>query len=122
MPLTFWAIVIAGLSLIGVPGTVGFISKWYLVQAAVEQQIWWIAGVVVLGSVLAIGYVWKIVEALYFQLDKPPVEIPGPRRELVMPLILPVWILALACVYLGLDTQITVGAAESAVREFGLMP
>lgn len=122
MPLTFWAIVIAGLSLIGVPGTVGFISKWYLVQAAVEQQIWWVAGVVVLGSVLAIGYVWKIVETLYFQPDKQPVEYAGPSRELVLPLILPVWILALACIYLGLDTQITVGAAESAAREFGLIP
>ena len=120
MPLTFWAIVIAGLSLVGVPGTVGFISKWYLVQAALEQQLWWIAGVVVLGSVLAIGYVWKIVEALYFQPDK-PVELTGTSRELVLPLILPVWILALACIYLGIDTQITVGAAQSAAREFGLI-
>ena len=30
MPLTMAAFVIAGLSLIGVPGTAGFISKWYL--------------------------------------------------------------------------------------------
>jgi multicomponent Na+:H+ antiporter subunit D len=122
LPLTFAAIVIAGLSLIGVPGTVGFISKWYLVQAAVEQQAWWIAGIVVLGSVLAIAYVWKLIEALYFQPAEPQQQAPCSNRERSLPLIIPVWILAIACIYLGIDTDITVGAAESAARTFGLMP
>ena len=36
MPLTMAAFTISALSLIGIPGTVGFISKWYLVLAAVE--------------------------------------------------------------------------------------
>ena len=40
MPLTMAAIVIGGLSLIGVPLTVGFISKWYLLMALIEQG-WW---------------------------------------------------------------------------------
>ena len=61
MPWTFGAIVIAGLSLIGVPGTAGFISKWYLVLAALEQQDWLIALVVLAGSLLAVVYVWKLV-------------------------------------------------------------
>ena len=38
MPWTLAAIVIGGLSLIGVPGTVGFISKWYLILAALEKK------------------------------------------------------------------------------------
>jgi multicomponent Na+:H+ antiporter subunit D len=122
MPLTFTAIVIVGLSLIGVPGTVGFVSKWYLVLAAVEQQAWWLAAVVVLGSVLAIVYVWKMIETLYFESPENPVEIKGPRQERILPLILPVWILAAGCIYFGLDTSITVGAAENAVRTLGLVP
>jgi len=36
MPWTFGAFVIAGLSLIGIPGTAGFVSKWYLISAAME--------------------------------------------------------------------------------------
>ena len=40
MPVTFAALVIAGLSLIGIPGTVGFISKLYLVRAALDVG-WW---------------------------------------------------------------------------------
>ena len=121
MPLTFIAIVIAGLSLIGVPGTVGFISKWYLVLAAVEQQIWWVVAVVVLGSVMAIIYVWKLIETLYFQ---PTVEAEAHAVgyiERTPVLIIPTGILAIACIYLGLDTEVSVGAAEAAVKSLGLI-
>ena len=38
MPVTMAAFVLAGLSLIGVPLTVGFISKWYLILAALEAD------------------------------------------------------------------------------------
>ncbi|MDP4993352.1 MAG: monovalent cation/H+ antiporter subunit D family protein, partial [Burkholderiaceae bacterium] len=57
MPLTSFAIVVCGLSLIGVPGTAGFISKWYLLLAALEQNLWWLAFLVVASSLLAIMYV-----------------------------------------------------------------
>ena len=41
MPMVAVCITISSLSLIGVPGTVGFISKWYLVLGSLEQG-WWI--------------------------------------------------------------------------------
>ena len=47
MPWTSAAIVIGGLSLIGVPGTAGFISKWVLVQAALEKGWWPVALLIV---------------------------------------------------------------------------
>ncbi|NOQ69503.1 MAG: monovalent cation/H+ antiporter subunit D family protein, partial [Gammaproteobacteria bacterium] len=59
MPWTFAAIIIAGLSLIGIPGTAGFISKWYFVLAALEQQSWLIALVIILGSLLSVVYIWR---------------------------------------------------------------
>lgn len=37
MPLTTAALVTGGLGLIGVPLTAGFVSKWYLVIAAIEK-------------------------------------------------------------------------------------
>ncbi len=43
MPLTFAAFVLGGLSLIGVPMTVGFVSKWYLVLGALEAGLWPVA-------------------------------------------------------------------------------
>ena len=48
MPLTTGAIVLAGLSLVGIPGTAGFVSKWYLVVAALDIGWWWLAALIVL--------------------------------------------------------------------------
>ena len=59
MPLTMAAFVVAGLSMIGVPGTVGFISKWYLVTGALERGLWWVAVLILLSSLLALVYIWR---------------------------------------------------------------
>ena len=119
MPWTFAAIVIAGLSLIGVPGTAGFISKWYLVLAAIEQQHWFIVGVILIGSLLAVIYVWKLIEVLYFQ----PVNETGQNtsrqasvKEAPLMLLIPMWVLVFANVYFGFNTELTVGTAEQAVK------
>ena len=48
------------------PLTVGFVSKWYLVLAALERGWWPVAVLVLAGSLLAVAYVWKVVEAAYF--------------------------------------------------------
>ncbi len=67
MPLTSFGIVIGGLSLIGVPGTAGFISKWYLILAAMEAGQFWLVGAILLSSLLAVVYVWRFVEVAYFR-------------------------------------------------------
>ncbi len=66
MPWTMAAIVIGCLSLIGVPLTVGFVSKWYLVMALLEKGWWPIAVLVLISSLLALIYVWRIIEWIYF--------------------------------------------------------
>ena len=65
MPLTSAALVVCGFSLIGVPGTAGFISKWLLIAAALESGPWgWVLVVVILvSSLMAVVYIWRIVEA-----------------------------------------------------------
>ena len=125
MPWTFAAIVIGGLSLIGVPGTAGFISKWYLVSAAIEQQAWVPVAVILIGSLLAVIYVWKLVEVLYFQPEQAgsgeaPGKTPDQIREAPLSLLLPTWVLVVANVYFGLDTDLTVGVATRAVQMLGL--
>lgn len=115
MPWTFAAIVIGGLSLIGVPGTAGFISKWYLVLAAIEKQYWLIVVVILVGSLLAVIYVWKLVETLYFQ----PTDESANNlsiKEAPLMLLIPTWVLVIANVYFGFDTDLTVGTAEQAVK------
>jgi len=112
MPLTCFGIVIAGLSLIGVPGTAGFISKWYLILAAMEAGQFWLVGAILLSSLLAIAYVWRFVEVAYF---RPAPEAAG-RQEASLGLLLPAWLLVIATLWFGLDTSFSVGSAAEAAR------
>jgi multicomponent Na+:H+ antiporter subunit D len=112
MPWTMAAFVLGGLSLIGVPLTVGFVSKWYLVQAALEQGMWPVAAVVLLGSLLAVVYVWKVVEVAYFSEVGPGAGI----REAPLGLLIPTWVLVLANLYFGTDASLTAGVATRAAE------
>ena len=67
MPWSAAAIVAGGISLVGIPPTSGFISKWYLVVAVLETQAWLSAFVVLAGSLLSLAYSWRLVEAAYFR-------------------------------------------------------
>jgi len=111
MPFTMAAFVTAGLSLIGVPLTVGFISKWYLIQAALEKDLWFIAVLVLASSLLAIIYVWRIVEVAYFRA---PPEGAAVNEEAPLSMLLPMWIMAGAAVWFGIDATTTVNVARGA--------
>jgi multicomponent Na+:H+ antiporter subunit D len=113
MPLTMAAFTIAGLSIIGVPLTVVFISKWYLVTAALEQQHWILAALVLAGSLLAVIYIGRVIEAAYFQ--KPPATQDSNQvKEAPWLMLAPMWALVLANIYYGIDTCLTTEAARSA--------
>ncbi len=111
MPWTMAAFVVGGLSLIGVPLTVGFVSKWYLIQAALEKGWWLVAVLILLSSLLAMIYVWRIIEVAYFRA---PGDDVLQIREAPVMMLIPVWILAAGNVYFGINAQQTIGAAQSA--------
>jgi multicomponent Na+:H+ antiporter subunit D len=111
MPLTMFAFVIAGFSLIGVPMTVGFVSKWTLISALFDRGLWPLAVLVLLGSLLAVIYIWRVVEAAYF---RPRPEGAEAMAEAPLAMLLPLWLLVAASVYFGLDTSLTLDTAERA--------
>jgi len=111
MPWTMAAFVVGGLSLIGVPLTVGFVSKWYLVSAALEQDLWPIAGLIVIGSLLAVIYIWRVIETAYFN----PVPDDAPAiTEAPLSMLVPLWVAAGASIYFGIDASRTMDIALSA--------
>lgn len=114
MPWTMVGIVIGGLSLIGVPGTAGFISKWYLLLAAVEQDYWSLAALVLIGSLLAVIYIWKIVEVLFFQ--ETDEDMHPDVKEAPLALLVPLWIMVLANIWFGFDTEFSAGIATTAIE------
>lgn len=112
MPITTGAFVIAGLGLIGVPGTAGFVSKWYLIQGAVEAQLWWLVVVILISSLLAVLYIGRFVEVAYFR-DPETKVVRSPPVEMVTVTVG----LALAVLWFGLSTDLTAGVASQAARE-----
>lgn len=110
MPLTAMAFVVGGLSLIGVPLTVGFISKWYLVMAALAQGLWPVAALVVLGSLLAVMYIWRVVEVMYFR----SADENAPHGEAPLSVLIPLGLLVLANLYFGIDTRLPVSITGEA--------
>jgi multicomponent Na+:H+ antiporter subunit D len=112
MPITSLSFTIGGLSLIGVPLTVGFVSKWYLVSAAIESGRWPLALLIVLGSLLALAYIWRVVESMYFKES----EVDAPTGEAPLLMLAPLWLLIAANVYFGIDTRLPIEITAEAAR------
>ncbi|MSP41872.1 MAG: monovalent cation/H+ antiporter subunit D family protein [Alphaproteobacteria bacterium] len=112
MPWTMSAFVIGGLSMIGVPATVGFVSKWYLVLAALERGWWPVAFAIVAGSLLALFYFGRVIEAAYLQ--------PSPENSAVteapVSMLAPLWALTISCLALGINSELTVSTARAAAE------
>jgi multicomponent Na+:H+ antiporter subunit D len=111
MPITAFGLVIAGLSLIGVPGTAGFITKWYLIVGAIDQGLWWLVAVIVATSLIAVAYVWRVVEVAYLRPARDGAAAPG---EAPLGMLAAGLAMAALCVYFGFDTTFSVGGARDA--------
>ena len=65
MPYTMAAFVVIALSIIGVPPTCGFFSKWYLIQGAVIANCWAFVAALLLSSLINIILFFRIFEIGY---------------------------------------------------------
>ena len=97
MPYTSAAFTLVALSMIGVPPTVGFVSKWYLAWGAIIADQWIFVGVIMLSSLLNIVYFWRVFENMYFYRAEG-----GKVDEVPLSMLLPILILAALTFLLGL--------------------
>jgi len=95
-PITSYALLVCGLSLIGLPLTNGFISKLYIFQALYSNEMFLTIGLVALSSALAVIYFWKIVEKLFFSSKGYEATSEDPA------IYIPIWIIALSIIYFGI--------------------
>jgi len=110
MPWISAPFLIGGLSLVGIPGTAGFISKWMLVQATLEAGIPFLAILIIMSSLLAIVYIWKVIEHIYFMDQATTIA----AEKVSFRILIPLWILAGSCIYWGFDTSFIVTASDLA--------
>jgi NADH-quinone oxidoreductase subunit N len=66
-PLLAWSITIAMLALAGIPGTVGFIGKFQLIHALVAGNYTWLAIVLVIGSMISLGYYLRVIATIWMR-------------------------------------------------------
>jgi len=85
MPWTMTAFAVAAISMIGIPPTAGFISKWYILLATIESQQLIALGVIIASTLLNTAYFMPIVYAAFFRkqtigpvqtADEPGAEAP----------------------------------------------
>ena len=98
LPVATFAFGLAGLSLMGVPPSGGFVAKWLLLLAAVQEGQWWWAAVMLVGGLLAGGYVLVVLGRALGSAGVPlTLRAPVPRYREVVTLTV-----ALCAVLLGL--------------------
>lgn len=81
MPLTMAVFVIAALSVIGIPPTCGFFSKWYLILGAIDAGKWVFVAVLLISSLLNVILFFRVIESAYLE---PVAEHSSGGSELVI--------------------------------------
>lgn len=79
LPLTLFTFALAGVSLMGLPPSAGFLAKWLLIGGAIGSDQWpWIA-VMIAGGLLSAAYVFKVVRHAFVRTEQSETFRPLPR-------------------------------------------
>jgi len=97
VPISIFAFGLAGMSLMGLPPSGGFVGKWLLLRAAIDAGQWWVVAVILTGGLLAAAYIFPLLNRSFAKAAEPFEKHPVPRVMEWMSLVL-----ALVAVTLGL--------------------
>lgn len=107
MPLMMAAFTVAALSMVGVPPTCGFFSKWYLILGSIDANNWVFVAVILASSLLTAVYFFRMIEKLYAVPSSGDVAVEQ-ATEPSARILVPILILAGGIVVLGLINAIIV--------------
>jgi len=106
MPFTMAVLVIAGLSVIGIPPTCGFFSKWYLVLGAIDANKWVFVAVLLISSLLNVVLFFRVIENAYLEPGEEGghegVAVAVAFEEAPLSLLLPILIAGAGILSLGI--------------------
>ncbi len=104
MPYTCAAFVVAAISMIGIPPSVGFVSKLYIALAAIQAKKIVFVAVILLSSLLNLVYFWRVIETMYMKRAEGEGHSTSnhvPKDEAPFSMLAPVLILASLCILMG---------------------
>jgi NADH-quinone oxidoreductase subunit N len=126
-PLIAWPLTISMLGLAGLPATVGFIGKLYLIEALVEGDYTWLAVFIAVGTMISLAYYLRVVAAMWMRpggetaTATPAIAGASPEADPIDPeagrrihLVAPALLAAAAVVFFGVIPQPLVEFAEHA--------
>jgi multicomponent Na+:H+ antiporter subunit D len=105
MPFTMAAVVVAAISMIGLPPTAGFFSKWYLVTGAIQVHAWVFVAVLIGSSLLSAVYFFRVIEWAYLRAPEHNATPTIRRQDLPVQMLIPILLLATSVLLLGLFNQ-----------------
>ncbi len=100
MPWTCFAFSLAAISVIGIPPTAGFISKFYLLYGNFTAERWPYALVLLVGAILAAVYCFRVIYYMFFQAGKEGAWEEG-GGDAPPSMLVPVWVLAAGTLFFG---------------------
>ncbi len=115
MPFTIAAFLIGSFSIIGVPPTCGFFSKWYLIKGGIAGNHWGFVVALLFSSLVNVIIFFRIIEIGYFEPisdshhSDPHDKAQEPIKEAPLDMLIPLAIAAVSLVVLGLYTGDIVG-------------
>lgn len=100
LPVTLFAFGLAGMTLMGLPPSGGFLAKWLLIEAALARGRWDMVVVVLAGGLLAAAYTFRVLRQAF--LLPPSGERRRVERRPIAVLEWTAFVLAAASVAMGL--------------------
>lgn len=83
MPFTTTTFSLAGVSLVALPPSAGFLAKWLMLETALTHDAWLIAAVILAGGLLAAIYIVRVLSRLFFDPHGQS-EIPADQQEMIV--------------------------------------
>jgi multicomponent Na+:H+ antiporter subunit D len=124
MPYTCAAFTLAAISMIGVPPTVGFVSKLYIILASLEAGKFIFVAVMLLSTLLNLVYFWRVIEMMYMRREEGKEEShsSSSKNEIPLSMLIPVLTLASLCIIIGILwlTEIPIPLLDQVNSIFGL--
>jgi NADH-quinone oxidoreductase subunit N len=124
-PLLAWPLTISMLGLAGLPATVGFIGKLYLIEALAEGDYTWLAVFIAVGTMISLAYYLRVVAAMWMGTESakavPVIAGASPEADPIDPeagrriyLVAPALLAAAGVVFFGVIPEPLVKFAEHA--------